>query len=167
MDHSLLLYKRYHIDRDDERLSLFVELAKQYDIDNVLYPGCFVPITPSFVFPRVVYVDSYREAESFFKEESVPAFVRANKLYPQEDDVVFHKADYTESFGEPESSFDILISQYAGFVSLTCKKYLKVGGSLVVSNSHGDASKVSLDRDYQFVAVNNKKNDKYCLSEKT
>ena len=166
MQHPLLLYRKYHIDRDDERLGLFAELAKKYEINNVLYPGSFVHVTPSFVFPRVVYVDSYREADRFFKDEAVPGFVRANKLYPQEANVVFHKADYTENFGEQEGSFDLLISQYAGFISMACKKYLKVGGLLAVNNSHGDASMASIDRDYQFIAFYNKRKDKYVLSEK-
>jgi len=47
----------------------------------------------------------------------------------------------------------LLISQYAGFVSQYCKKYLKPGGLLVANNSHGDASMASLDRSFEFIAV--------------
>ena len=58
---------------------------------------------------------------------------------------------YTAGFAEAEKSFDLLISQYAGFVSQHCKKYLKIGGILLVNNSHGDASMAKLDDDYKFV----------------
>jgi len=77
---SLILYKKYHIDRDDERLGLFLEIAKKFNIRNVLYPGSFVHITPSFIFPRVVYVDSYKKAKKFFEDLSVYDYICKNKF---------------------------------------------------------------------------------------
>ena len=47
----------------------------------------------------------------------------------------------------------MLISQYAGFVSQCCKKYLKPGGLLVANNSHGDASMASIDTSFEFIGV--------------
>ncbi|MFX0037200.1 MAG: hypothetical protein ACFE9I_16330 [Candidatus Hermodarchaeota archaeon] len=40
---------------------------------------------------------------------------------------------------------------YAGFVSQSCKEYLKVGGILLTNNSHGNASMAYIDDDYQFI----------------
>ena len=37
---------------------------------TVLYPGSFVDIAPSFVFPNVVYVDLDKRAKRFFGDES-------------------------------------------------------------------------------------------------
>lgn len=54
---------------------------------------------------------------------------------------------------EQLESFDLLISQYAGFVSQCCKKYLKPGGLLVANNSHGDASMASIDKSFEFIGV--------------
>ncbi|VDA99574.1 hypothetical protein S1OALGB6SA_644 [Olavius algarvensis spirochete endosymbiont] len=47
----------------------------------------------------------------------------------------------------------MLISLYAGFISKPCKRYLKLGGILAVNNSHGDASLVSIDPDYELIGV--------------
>ncbi len=60
-------YKQYHLDRDNELIGLFTALAEKFEIQSVLYLGSFVHITPSFIFPKVVYVDSYKKTESFFK----------------------------------------------------------------------------------------------------
>ena len=38
-----------------------------------------------------------------------------------------------------EGRVDVLLSQYAGFISEPCKGYLRAGGVLVANNSHGDA----------------------------
>ena len=57
-----------------------------------------------------------------------------------------------------------MISQYAGFISRACRLYLKVGGILVVNNSHGDASMASISNDYKFIAVINKRGKKFSLS---
>lgn len=56
-------------------------------------------------------------------------------------------------------SFDIVISQYGGFVGQAVKKYLKKGGLLVCNNSHGDGSMASLDLDYTLVAVYDRMSD--------
>ena len=66
-----------------------------------------------------------------------------------------------------KKSFELLISQYAGFVSQYCKKYLKADGLLVANNSHGDASMAFLDIDYEFIGVFNKRSEnKYAMSTK-
>ncbi len=60
--------------------------------------------------------------------------------------------------------FDLLISQYAGFISDSCKVYLKIGGILLVNNSHGDAGLASIDKDYQLIASIHKSKGKYRIS---
>ena len=55
--------------------------------------------------------------------------------------------------------FDLLISQYAGFVGQAAKSYLKTGGLLVCNNSHGDASMSNRDSDYKLKAVYRRKTD--------
>ncbi len=158
-------YKQYHLDQDNERIGLFTALAEKFKIQSALYLGSFVHITPSFIFPKVVYVDSYKKAENFFKNPNVLRYVQEKKQYTEQAQVVFHKADYNRGFGEQERSFDLLISQYAGFVSRAGKKYLKLGGILVVNNSHGDASMAMLDPDYEFIGVYNRRSDtKYLIS---
>ena len=163
---ALSLYRKHHIDKNDERLGQFLLLVKEFEIKNALYAGSFVHITPSFVIPNVVYVDTNKQARAFFKDPSVHEFVSKKKMYDEKSMISFHYKDYRKDIGEPKESFDLLISQYSGFVSQFCKKYLKIGGILLVNNSHGDASMASIDTDYKFISVLNKRQNKYTLSEK-
>jgi hypothetical protein len=98
-NNALKLYHDYHTDRDDERCGLFEVLSKKYNLKTALYPGSFVHVTPSFVFPKVVYVDSHKKASQFFKDKSMYDFVKSRKHYKQEPEIVFHAANYTRNFG--------------------------------------------------------------------
>jgi len=150
---ALELYRKYHRDKQDERVGLFRGLVELYGASSALYPGCFVHVAPSFVLPSVVYVETDRRAARFFADPEVLRLVRECREYASEPQIRFHGADYTQPFAETEASFDLLISQYGGFVSRACKRYLRPGGHLVANNSHGDASMAALDPDYQLVAV--------------
>ena len=59
-------YRKYHIDKADERRGLFEGLVERFGVGRALYPGSFVHVTPSFVIPEVVYVDSDKRAAAFF-----------------------------------------------------------------------------------------------------
>ena len=48
-------YKEYYSDRDYEQVDLYRLTKEKYQIKMVIYPGCFVHISPSFVFPNVVF----------------------------------------------------------------------------------------------------------------
>ncbi len=160
------LYKKYFQERQFERLDLFESIVDKFDVQRVLYPGSFVHITPSFVFPDVVYVDNDKQAKQFFGKSEIFMFIAERKLYPQESKVTFHFADYRNGFDEPLDTFDLLISQYAGFVGQHCKPYLKTGGFLLTNNSHGDAGLAAIDDDYQLKAVFLVRNGKHQISEK-
>jgi len=159
------LYNKYFTDRQFERLDLFQIISDKFDIQCVLYPGSFVHVTPSFVFPHVVYVDSDKQAKKFFNDPEVQRFIDERKGFPQEAQIIFHAADYRKGFDEQEEGFDLLISQYAGFVGQDCKRYLKRGGLLLANNSHGDAGLAALDEDYELIAVFFLRDGKYQISE--
>lgn len=158
------MYQQHHVDKQDERLGLFQLLAESYVIESALYPGCFVHVTPSFIFPVTTYVDMDQRAKKFFGDPALSEFVARRKNYPQEATITFHAADYRAGFPAPETHFDLLISQYAGFVSQPCKKYLKIGGWLLANNSHGDAGLAQLDPDYELVAVVSHHQNRYRLT---
>lgn len=162
---SLALYQKYFVDRQFERQDLFQIIANRFNIQRVLYPGSFVHITPSFVFPDVVYVDNDRQARRFFDASEIYEFIAQKKNYAQIAQVRYHFADYRNGFGEDPDSFDLLVSQYAGFVGHYCKKYLKTGGVLLANNSHGDAGMAALDNDYQLIAVFFLRKGKYSIRE--
>lgn len=163
---ALDLYRKFFQDRQFERLDLFEIIAAKYGVQRALYPGSFVHITPSFVFPDMVYVDNDRQAKQFFGKPEIFKFIADRKLYPQEAKVSFYFADYRNGFDEPFETFDLLISQYAGFVGQHCKPYLKTGGFLLANNSHGDAGLAAMDDDYQLKAVFSVRNGKHRISEK-
>ena len=147
------LYKKYHFDRGYELESLFKQITERFDIQSVLYPGCYVHITPSFYIPRGVYVDQELPAKKFFDNPSVINYIKSRKMYEETPEVIFYHQSYEEPIDEPEESFDLIVSQYAGFVSEPTKKYLKKGGLLLANNSHGDAGLASIDKDLKLVAV--------------
>lgn len=161
---TLALYHKYHLDRADERFGMFESLAKHFSIGRVLYPGSFVHVTPSFIFPKVTYVDTEQRAKKFFAAPELQQLISKRKVYTEEAQVQFHHQDYTKHLPERDESFEFLISQYAGFVSQYCKQYLKTGGWLLTNNSHGDASMAYLDDDYELVGVVNRRGEKFSFS---
>lgn len=159
------LYKKHHI-KQYTSIGLFRALNANFDIEKVFYPGSYVHITPSLIFPNVTYADSFRNTYKFFEQEETIEFIRKNKEYPEKPCIHFIQQDYNKPFHNIEK-FDLVISQYAGFVGQAAKPYLKKGGILVCNNSHGDASMASIDSDYKLIAVYRRKTDnKYSISEK-
>jgi hypothetical protein len=157
-------YKKFYIDRDYEQVDLFRLLKNEFELSSAIYPGSFIQISPSFIFPYVVYIDSDKHAIKFFQSDQLQAVVMARKEYSEKPKIVFHGIDYRELVEEHRSEFDLLISQYAGFICEVSKPYLKVGGYLLVNNSHGDAGMASLDPDFRLVATVQRREGKYRLS---
>ncbi len=158
-------YHRHHVAKGDERLDLFRGLVERYGVQSALYPGSFVHVTPSYVIPTVVYADADGRAVRFFADPALREFVLRQRQYEREPEIRFHAGDFAIAIDEPDGSFDLLISQYAGFVSRACKRYLAVGGRLVVNNSHGDASMAALDPDWRLTAVYRRQGEHFNFSD--
>ena len=62
-----------------------------------------------------------------------------------------------------DRSFDLLVSLYAGFISERCTDHLRVGGTLLVNPSHGDAAMASIDPRYQLTGVVVSRNGDYSI----
>lgn len=157
------LYEKYHISRTDERLQLFEILRFEFGVESGIYPGCFVHVTPSFVIPGMVYVDSDVRARRFFNDGTADSIVRKRKSYSQLAGIEFIQQDYGEPLLICEESIDLLISQYAGFVSESCTRYLKPGGYLVANNSHGDAGLANSDSRFELIAVIDRRGERFSL----
>jgi len=161
------LYKKYHVDRDYTSIGLFRALNEKFNIKKVFYPGSYVHIAPSLIFSNVTYADSFRNTHKFFENIETYEYINKNKEYLEEPIIRFYQQDYNKPFSELSEEFDLIISQYAGFVGQAAKPYLKKGGLLVGNNSHGDASMASLDTDFALIAVYNRKtDDKFSISDK-
>ena len=161
----LALYREHFVDKEFERLELFQLLHEKYNIASAIYLGSFVHVTPSFVYPITTYVEMDKRAKKFFENPDLDAFINARKIYAENPQIVFYAQDYQEKIAGEEEKYDLLISQYAGFVSRYGKRYLKIGGLLLANNSHGDASMASLDDDFEFIGVVLKQGSKYRVSE--
>jgi len=161
------LYKKYHIDKDHTSIGLFRELNRRFKVEKVFYPGSHVHITPSLIFPDVTYADSFRDTYKFFEDKNTIEFIKEAKDYSVEPIIRFYQQNYNQPFQELGKEFDLVISQYAGFVGQAAKPYLKKGGLLVCNNSHGDASMASVDSDFELAAVYRRNiDDKFTISNK-
>jgi hypothetical protein len=158
------LYEKNHLIKDDERMGLFQQLSENYSIEKVLYPGSYAHITPAFVFPLVIFNDVYKKLQNFYNSDEVKEYISSRKNYSVEAIYSYICADYKSILPVTEGEFDLLISQYAGFISRACRQYLKIGGILVVNNSHGDASMASISPEYELNAVIDKRGCKFTLS---
>ena len=158
-------YKKYYSERDYEQIDLFRLIKNEWKIERVVYPGSYVHVSPSFVFPDVVYIDSDKNAKKFFEFDEVNDFICERKEYLGDPKFSFYGVDYRQKIDDLHQQFDLLVSQYAGFISDLCKDYLKIGGILLVNNSHGDAGLASIDQDYGLIATVHKSKGKYRISK--
>ena len=76
-----------------------------------------------------------------------------HREYAEEPQIEFVGSDYTGALDLEDGAFALLLSQWAGPIGQSCKRYLRVGGLLVANDSHGDATLAALDADYELVAV--------------
>lgn len=154
---------------EGDRERMFRAVAERWPaIERVLYPGSYIDLSPSFVFPDVTYVDVDRRAARFFSDCSgIDALIgkRRRGAEASASEWRFLAADYAEPFDVPDGSIDLLVSLYAGFISPECAHYLRPGGLLLANNSHGDASMASLDAGFQLVAVLTRRDGAYRVVE--
>lgn len=153
----------FHAEYDvhaDDRVRLFDPIREVVpERARVLYVGSYVDIAPSVWFDDVTYLDVDKRAARFFAEsDGVSALVAAKRSVhnPQAEggaSIEFHHLDYTSQLPLKDESFDLLISLYAGFISEHCTQHLKVGGTLLVNPSHGDAAMASIDPRYELTGV--------------
>ena len=137
-----------------DRYDLFLEISKHFPINKAMYPGSYIHITPSMIFPEVLYMDNFKKTEAFFKNKSeILPYIEKQKIYKEKTTINFILNDYWNDLSVPKGYYDLLISQYAGFVSQACKQYLKKGGILLANDSHGDATLAKLDCDFEFIGV--------------
>lgn len=142
-----------HDRHEGDRWRLFSAVASSIDAQTVFYPGSYIDIAPSFVFDSVTYLDSDRRTPKFFADAVGVQTIVTDHNGPADADITFIHADYTSELDLPSEHFDLLISLYAGFISEHCTQHLRVGGTLLVNPSHGDAAMASIDPRYELSGV--------------
>lgn len=150
---------------EGDRHRLFRAVSVAIEATSVLYPGSYVDVAPSFVWPRVTYVDVDQRAASFFGDvNDVRDIIDGHAGAPVDPAVTFLHADYMDELALPREGFDLLVSLYAGPVSQHCTKHLRVGGVLLVNPSHGDVALASIDERYDLLAVVRSRSGDYAVS---
>jgi len=166
MNKNIELYNKHFVQSNREMTQLFGILKEKYTIHSAIYPGSFVHISPAFIFPVTAFIDNDRRVAKFFADPEVLALVEEKKKYREKTYIEAFQKNYESETTLKEESFDLMISQYAGFISQLCKPYLKIGGILLVNNSHADAGLAYLDKDYKLIAVANHIKGRWEISEK-
>lgn len=147
-----------------DRWRLFTAVTEALRPAAALYAGSYVDVAPSFVMPSVTYIDCDKRAQRFFGDVDGVHEIIAAHDGPPEPAVYFVHADYTTTLGLPHTHFDLLISLYAGFVSEYCTQHLKIGGTLLVNPSHGDAAMAAIDERYRLSGVVSSRDGGYSVS---
>lgn len=137
---------------EGDRVRLYRAVREFTGARTVLYPGSFVDISASAVFPDVTYVDTDRRAAAFFEDESGVREILGSLRGDDGNTFSFVDADYRE-LDLPPRSFDLLLSLYAGLVSEHCTPFLRAGGFLLANPSHGDVAMASIDERYVLAGV--------------
>ncbi len=146
-------YRSLYVEQRLERAGLFAALARVRRFDAVLYPGCSIHVTPSFFFPRVVYVDASDAAARFFGQPSdVLSFVRHERRYAEEPHVEFLHADFFDLPFEP-ASFDLLLSLWAPGIGRACGRFVRPGGYLLSNDHHDDAGEAARSGEWALAAT--------------
>ena len=138
---------------DDPHLTALRLIKIKYNVERVLYPGSWIHLTPSLVFPYVVYVDFFAKMKSMFNDSELLRYIETHSENVGKPVVKFYQIDYREGIPEEKKSFDLLISLSSGFVSKYCKPYLRKGGLLFVNNEHYDASMAYVDPSFVPIGV--------------
>jgi hypothetical protein len=138
---------------NDWHLQAFLVINKKFSSRKVLYAGSWIHVTPSLVFPYVVYVDLFSKMEKFFTNSELLGYIKKHTQYRTKPRLDFHQSDYQKKFGEKEASFDLLLSLSSGFVSQACASYLKKDGLLLANNEHYDASMAYTDPRFKVIGV--------------
>jgi len=125
----------------------------KFRIKNVLYPGSWIHLTPSLVFPLVVYVDFFSKMQSMFNDNELNQYIKTNSDVKINPIIKYHELDYRNGIPEDEESFDLLISLSGGFVSDYCNSYLRKNGILFANNEHYDAIKAFTNEKFLPIGV--------------
>ncbi|MEU3192758.1 class I SAM-dependent methyltransferase [Streptomyces sp. NPDC006992] len=146
-----------YLDRRDhlgDRTSLYRAVAAHTGARRVLYPGSYLDLAPSAVWPDVTYLDADARARRAFQGSDATALAARHKEYPEHPRITFVPGDYTRTLAElPEAEWDLVLSLYAGPVSEHATRCLRPGGWLLANNSHADAGLAHLDPRYRLAAV--------------
>ena len=140
---------------DHDLLGVFRAVRGLIDAPCVVYPGSYVHLTPSLVFPCVCYVDSVKGFGAAMQFSDLTAWLEAHKEYTEPTVVTAIEAAYDRIPSALPAGFDLMISLNAGAISQACKPLLASGAHFLANDGHYDAARAQVDEDYTLVATLN------------
>lgn len=148
-----------------DRTALYEAVAAHTGTKRVLYPGSYLDLAPSYIWPDVTYLDSDARARRAFAEpDTAHALARHKRRYPHDPAITFVPGDYTRTLSRlPAAGWDLAISLYTGPVSDHVQRCLKPGAWLLANNSHADAGLAHLNPHYQLAAAIHHRAGRYHL----
>ena len=152
LDTYLADYRHKH-DGFHDLLWAFRLVGENFGCRRALYPGSYLHVTPSLVFPEVCYVDSVKGIAAALASPDLLEYLSGHREYSENPRIWCYEEDYARFDSEPHVSFDLLISLNAGFVSQACRSFLKPGGLLLANNGHYDAARAQVDPGYRLVGA--------------
>ncbi len=138
---------------NDWHLFAFRLIAQQFAPRQVLYPGSWNHVTPSLVFPYVVYIELSARIERQFQDSALRQYIHDYAEYTETPELRFHRRDYRHHLGALVNRFDLILSLSAGLISRDCQPYLTSQGYLLANNAHHDASLAYVDPTYILIGV--------------
>ncbi len=146
-------YRETRHSHDHDLLGVFRAVRRLIDAPRAVYPGSYVHLTPSLVFPRVCYVDSVKGFGAAMQSCDLIAWLEAHMEYAEPAGVSAIETDYDRIPPALFAEFGLMISLNAGAISQECKRLLIPGAHLLANDGHYDAARAQVDGDYTLVAV--------------
>ena len=146
-------YREMRHSHDHDLLGVFRAVRRLIGAPRVVYPGSYVHLTPSLMFPRVCYVDSVKGFGAAMQSYDLIAWLEAHKEYTEPTEVSAIDTAYDRIPPALFEEFGLMISLNAGAISQECKRLLTPGAHLLANDGHYDAARAQVDGDYTPVAV--------------
>lgn len=147
-------YQDFVVAHGLERAEVFETIATRYAPASVLYPGCFLHLTPAFYFPRVAFLDKNERAAALFAQpHEVEAFVNDHKHYRQAPRIRFWQHDYNQALPLGRERYELLIVLHAPGALAAGKPWLAPGGLLLVNETYGQAQDAFQDPDFDLLGL--------------
>ncbi len=146
-------YRETHHSHDHDLLGVFRAVRRLIGAPRTVYPGSYVHLSPSLVFPGVCYVDSVKGFGVAMQSDDLIAWLDAHKEYAEPTAVWAIESAYDRIPSTLFARFGLMVSLNAGAVSQECKQLLTPGAHLLVNDGHYDAARAQVDGDYTLVAA--------------
>ena len=146
-------YREMRHSHDHDLLGVFRAVRDLIGFQRVVYPGSYVHLTPSLVFPCVCYVDSVKGFGAAMQSGDLRVWLDAHKEYTEQVEVTAVEAAYDRIPSTLLAGFGLMISLNAGAISQECKPLLAAGAHLLANDGHYDAARAHVDADYTLVAA--------------